>query len=159
MDGTKVFQPNKPNVIHEVIDGEAVIVNLKDGTYYSTDKVGAELWSCIDKELSVDQMIEHLQARYMGSRETIIQAVNQFIAQLESEKLVVRGNGQHTSDEKFNGSVQMKNGNGEMTGQKVPFEEPKIEKYSDMADLLLLDPIHDVEEEGWPHANAKKDEV
>ena len=30
--------------------------------------------------------------------------------------------------------------------------EPVLEKYTDMQELLLLDPIHDVEEAGWPKA-------
>jgi hypothetical protein len=29
---------------------------------------------------------------------------------------------------------------------------PVLEKYTDMQELLLLDPIHDVEEAGWPKA-------
>ena len=32
-----------------------------------------------------------------------------------------------------------------------PLAAPVLNKYSDMQDLLLLDPIHDVDEEaGWP---------
>ena len=31
------------------------------------------------------------------------------------------------------------------------FETPVLEKYTDMAELLLLDPIHDVDATGWPH--------
>lgn len=33
---------------------------------------------------------------------------------------------------------------------KLHFEEPIFHKYTDMEDLLLLDPIHDVDETGWP---------
>ena len=39
---------------------------------------------------------------------------------------------------------------------KVEFEKdytaPKLATYSDLQDLLLLDPIHDVDETGWPAA-------
>ena len=34
-------------------------------------------------------------------------------------------------------------------------EEPKLEKYTDMQEMLLADPIHDVDTAGWP--NLKKD--
>ena len=30
---------------------------------------------------------------------------------------------------------------------------PALERFTDMEDLLLLDPVHDVEEMGWPHVN------
>jgi hypothetical protein len=33
---------------------------------------------------------------------------------------------------------------------KRPFKPLKLEVYTDMQDLLLLDPIHDAEEAGWP---------
>jgi hypothetical protein len=32
----------------------------------------------------------------------------------------------------------------------TPYLAPVLNAYSDMKDLLLLDPIHDVAEEGWP---------
>jgi hypothetical protein len=34
--------------------------------------------------------------------------------------------------------------------------DPKLEKYTDMEDLLLLDPIHDVQEVGWPQTSGEK---
>ena len=37
--------------------------------------------------------------------------------------------------------------------EKLGFEAPILQKYTDMQDLLLLDPIHEVDEAGWPHAN------
>ena len=38
----------------------------------------------------------------------------------------------------------------EAGGAGGPFTRPTITVYSDMEDLLLLDPIHDVDETGWP---------
>jgi hypothetical protein len=36
------------------------------------------------------------------------------------------------------------------TGE-VPFEPPILERFDDMQELLLLDPVHEVsDEEGWP---------
>ena len=31
-----------------------------------------------------------------------------------------------------------------------PFEMPTLEKYTDMQDLVLIDPVHQVDEAGWP---------
>jgi hypothetical protein len=30
------------------------------------------------------------------------------------------------------------------------FEPPLLEKYTDMQDLVLLDPVHEVDSTGWP---------
>ena len=35
---------------------------------------------------------------------------------------------------------------------QVPLELPKFAKYNYIRDLLLLDPIHKVDEMGWPNA-------
>ena len=35
------MQPNKEEVAAKVMDGEAILINLSNGIYYSMDKVGA----------------------------------------------------------------------------------------------------------------------
>jgi hypothetical protein len=41
--------------------------------------------------------------------------------------------------------------NGAASLDRRPFAPPIFERYDDMRDLLTLDPIHEVSEEGWPH--------
>ena len=38
-----------------------------------------------------------------------------------------------------------------------PFTAPVVEKYTDMAELILLDPVHDVSALGWPDAKTAGD--
>ena len=38
------FEVNSPAVVSEVIDGEAVIMNLKSGNYFSIQNSGAVIW-------------------------------------------------------------------------------------------------------------------
>ena len=47
----------------------------------------------------------------------------------------------------------------ELGVEKTQFEFPIIEKFTDMQELLLLDPIHEVDEKGWPHQAAEDGEV
>jgi hypothetical protein len=35
------------------------------------------------------------------------------------------------------------------------FQPPTLRKYTDMQDLLLIDPIHEVDDLGWPGVKAK----
>jgi hypothetical protein len=39
---------------------------------------------------------------------------------------------------------------------RQPYEAPALHKYNDMQDLLLLDPVHDVDETGWPNISPEK---
>ena len=40
---------NEPNIVHENIDGETIILNLDSGNYYSIVDVGADIWNYIEK--------------------------------------------------------------------------------------------------------------
>jgi len=42
------FTVNAPAVVSEVIDGEAVILNLRSGHYFSALHTGAVVWEWID---------------------------------------------------------------------------------------------------------------
>lgn len=147
MSTEKYFTSNDPNVIHEVIDGEAVLVSMETGSYYSIDNVGAVIWSAIENGLSVAQIIDTMAAQYAGNREQIEDGVNQLIDQLQEEKLIIP-----VESQKNSGKMPVANGT---TQAKVPFEMPILHKYTDVEDLLLLDPIHDVDETGWPHVSEK----
>ena len=140
------FQVNSPNVIHEVIDGEAVLVNLESGSYYSIDNVGAVIWDYIENGLSVSQIVDSIADRYEGNGDDIEQGVQQLFTQLQEEQLIVPSGAPQA-----NGQVPPVS--DAANGSKTPFEVPILHKYTDMEDLLLLDPIHDVDESGWPNSN------
>ena len=77
-----------PQIIHETIDGEVVVVNLETGTYYSIDKAGAIVWSCIDHGYGIDCIMDHVALLYEGDRTIIEQGIQGFINNLEKENLI-----------------------------------------------------------------------
>jgi hypothetical protein len=153
MDGFERFRINSPKVIHETIDGETVIVNLDSGNYYSLDNVGAGVWALIGDGLAVHEIIRDIACRFTGEREEMNQAIRQFVVQLQEEGLIV------ADESHVNGSepgAAAQDTTQAVEGHPV-FETPALHKYSDMQDLLLLDPIHEVDDTGWP--NVKSDNV
>ena len=148
MAGEKWYRVNKPSVIEEVLDGEAVIVNLTTGSYYSTEQSGAMIWGLLGQGATVPDIVAHLRAHHTEVPNDVDTLVNRWLDFLESESLIV---GEPLGEAP---ATQSRTGAATEKGQtKTPFMEPKIEKYTDMADLLLLDPIHDVQETGWPRAS------
>jgi hypothetical protein len=145
------FRVNAPNVIHETIDGEAVIVNLQSGSYYSIDKVGAAVWSHLESGLSVPRIVDAISAEYSGDRAVIDRGIRALFTQLEQEGLVVAATATAADD-----SAAAANGAAADGHDRPRFEPPVLHKYTDMEDLLLLDPIHDVGDKGWPNAPDKK---
>ena len=127
-----------PRVIRESFEDEVVMINLESGNYYSLNGVGGEIWGYLEKGAAARGIAAALAARYAADGEQIGQSVNDFLGQLLQEKLIVES--EADSIEPLPLAAE----------GKLPFEIPQMSVFSDMQDLLLLDPIHDVDEAGWP---------
>lgn len=139
------YKVNMPHVIHEIIDGEAVLVNMKNGYYYSLDDAGADIWDLIEKGSSLSQIETLLRRKYRASDSQIKSGLYELIHNLHTEALIVG------LDAPPNESVLNEKPTDDSTAKK-DFIKPTLQKYTDMEDLLLLDPIHDVDDEtGWPN--------
>ena len=138
------YSVNTGQVISEVIDGEAVMINLTTGNYYSLNEVGAAAWEALAAGASRDQVFDLLAARYEGSPDEIAGAVETLIEELRREELIVPADG--------DGAVELP---AEAADVRRPFEAPRLEKHTDMQDLILLDPVHEVGDQGWPHVKAE----
>lgn len=153
MKNSDCFKVNFPNITHETIDGEVVIVDLNTGNYYSMDKAGAVIWNLIDEGLSIHEIIAKLSAHYDGGGEGIEKSVYELLKELQEENLITP-NGQR---EKERQNAQEYLGKQNSLASKTRFDTPILQKYSDMQDLLLLDPIHEVDQSGWPHPKEKSE--
>ncbi|HZP19369.1 MAG TPA: PqqD family protein [Bauldia sp.] len=141
-----VFEVNEPMVISETIDGETVIINLEYGTYYSLKQVGAIIWTGIQARRNVSDIAGLVQAHFDVEAGRAAAEVAELVRQLSEEQLVRPASGAA----------------GGETGAPLPapaarasFVPPALEKFTDMEAMLLLDPVHDVDEEGWPHLPGK----
>ena len=137
------FRINTPTVTHETIDGEAVIINLDSGNYYSLVEAGSFIWALVDKGASASEVQDVVQLSYEGDAADIDQGVQQLLAELQQENLIVPVDGTPAVD--LTDLTASPNGHG-----KPSFKAPSLNKFSDMQELLLLDPIHDVDDTGWP---------
>jgi Coenzyme PQQ synthesis protein D (PqqD) len=136
-------------VIHQTLDGEVIVVNLDSGTYYSLEGPAAAIWSAIDGGASLAETVAHAARRYDAPGDALERSVTRFVDELEREQLIVAAEREGVPDAGANGA----NGaNGAYPPEATPFSEPVLNKYTDMQELLLLDPIHEVDESGWPNS-------
>jgi hypothetical protein len=141
------FRVNTPTVTHETIDGEAVIINLDSGNYYSLLEVGSFIWGLVEKGASASEVQNLVLQTYQGNATDIDRGVQELLAQLQQENLIVPVDG---AGEGFDLTQEGPSNNNH---EKLSFNPPSLHKYSDMQELLLLDPIHDVDDAGWPKPN------
>jgi hypothetical protein len=139
------YRVNSPQVILETFADEVVIVNLESGNYYSIDKVGAEIWALLAEGASVPQIVSRVGRRYAAPEAEIDCTLRAWVEQLLSENLLVPAASAGAPQPPTSAQA----------AEKLPFEPPVLQKYTDMQELLLLDPIHEVDDTGWP--NIKPD--
>src|SRR5438876_8975877 len=139
---SRTYRANTPKVLFEAFEDETVLINLDSGNYYSFSGSGALVWEWIAAGESITAVIEHLQERF-GDTTDIAPSVEEFVHELVEENLIVEDSDGAAKN------VRQARAKFFALGQ---FERPMLQKYSDMQDLLLLDPIHEVDEMGWPHA-------
>ncbi|MBD2578884.1 PqqD family protein [Oscillatoria sp. FACHB-1406] len=152
MNNTLRFRVNSPKVVHETIDGEVVIVNLEKGDYYSLLGAGADIWEGLARGESAGEVVEAICQHYQGDRETITSAIERFIEELQQEEMIAPDASLEAPETAANGGTKA----GIEIGEKLVFEAPSLQKYTDMEELLALDPIHDVDEDmGWPRAKVE----
>lgn len=140
---------NQPFVASELIDGEAVIMNLNTGNYYSARSVGGQLWAWIEQGISQEELVSRLVAAYEGDVEDIARAVQSFISHLLEQELIVEAPVQASEVPPLLTAMAP-------ASERPRFTAPVLEIFADMRDLLLLDPIHDVTEVGWPTAKPTR---
>src|SRR5256885_13329441 len=91
---TTRFRVNSPNVIHETIEGEVILIDLKTGTYYSLRDAGAAVWQAIEQGAGEDEIAAELRSHYEASEREIQDAVRRLLAELEREGLVPADEGE-----------------------------------------------------------------
>ena len=121
----------------DVTNNVAIIINSETGIYYAINNCGSIVFQSILNGCSKQSILEALK-KITNCPSDIDQKLNAFIDDLLQKEIIAEG---ETSDNNpaFDEAVVTKD-NFEM----------KVSEYADAQEMLLADPIHDVdEEEGW----------
>ena len=131
-----------PNVHSKVFDDEVIVLDMSSGTYFSLRGGAADIWALVQSPVTTADVVTALTRRYDGAPDAIAAAAHRCLGELVDAGLVVAdpGLGRATP------------GDGPAGTARRPFPAPEIERFTDMQELLLLDPIHEVDDTGWPNA-------
>lgn len=135
------FQP-KSSVVHEKFDDETVTVNLETGCYFSLKGSADAIWALAAAGHSQSQIVARLRESYDGDATEIEATTTAFLNRLVEESLLERANGETST-----AAVALEGG---------LFVPPSLQKYTDMEELLQLDPVHEVDHMGWPNAKPRE---
>jgi hypothetical protein len=132
---------NAPRIALEQIEGETIIIDFDSGAYFSIGSIGSELVQRVMQGFTVDEVSQYAVDRYSGPAAEIERSVRDFFQKLQRESILMKaGENLSSPSEPLPPPLP----------ERPTFEAPVLNKYTDMKDLLLLDPIHEVDEHGWP---------
>jgi hypothetical protein len=142
---TARFRINSPHVVSETLEGEATIVDLESGTYYALNESGSLIWNELIAGADAQDAAQTLASTYGLGPDEAARAVEQLTGQLAEATLIVPA----ASDSNGSQPKRADQGSTEAANGKS-YATPQLSTYTDMQELLLLDPIHEVDESGWP---------
>ncbi len=123
---------------------------MKKGHYHSLRGAAVPTWRLLVSGANVETIIRWLSPVYGRTPQEMALDIVPFVTKLEENNLIVRDPSAGVSD---------KAAPPDWLEEHAPtFEPPVLETYTEMEDLLMLDPIHDVDATGWPHPSEAKTE-
>jgi hypothetical protein len=138
----KSWRLNTPDVSSELIGNEVVAIHLPTGLYYSIENVSATVWTAIEQGLKFEQFVQVVTSHYTVPPEQAEADLTHLLTELTTENLIVEAPASGAAPEP-------------VSGEKQPYSVPKIEKFPDLQQLLMIDPIHEVDQRGWPHTKPE----
>ena len=125
-------------VVAEILEGELIIMHSASGKFFSSLSVGPLVWQCLDSGLSNSEIHALVPPRWGAAPSEITADIDAFINDLKAEGVILEN------------TAALATGLKEVPGEPLTYAKPVLSAYTDMQDLLLLDPIHEVSDEGWP---------
>jgi hypothetical protein len=77
----------RPDVVWSTVDGEAVLLDLASGYYFSLNRVGAVIWELFDGERTLGAVQEAVCSRFEASAETVWADLEALVRRLCADRL------------------------------------------------------------------------
>jgi hypothetical protein len=132
-----VYAVASKDIVFESFDGEAVVLDLSNGKYFGFSDSGSGVWHALSSGVAAHALV----GQATGGTTIRLAELDSFISQLLDFGLLVRA--ADAAAQPISGTLL-----AQLAGSSEPL---KVDIHDDLADLILVDPIHEVEEPlGWP---------
>jgi hypothetical protein len=122
-------------VVSETLNGEAIIMHHGTGHYFNAQGSGAIIWEAVEQGATLNSIATRLQTACGLTPAEALGATKGFLDTLAAYELVKTGDAAP-------GILP--------PPSAIAFATPELGVHKDLMDMLLLDPVHDIDEAGWP---------
>jgi len=138
-----MYQVNKNKMFVDIADNMAIIINSEIGIYYGVNNFGTSVFECLLKGASTTTILNSIN-KIQSVPADMAQRLDTFIETLTAKEILIEG-----ADCPPDAIVP------DETSLNLEFAVAdnfnlEVQEFYDARELLLADPIHDVDEEaGW----------
>lgn len=134
---------NDSSISMERLDGETILIDFESGKYFSFLGPSADILWLIERQVSKDLWPDVLAQAYPNFHvgPNFWTEVNAFLTELEAEGIVTSGDpstGPHAALPADH--------------DRSTWQAPTVQINDELSDLLVIDPIHESDDDGWPQA-------
>jgi hypothetical protein len=123
-------------IVAEEFDSEIILIDIEKGLYFTLGGFAVDLWKFFTTSSLVDDLLDSLPDEGLGFEVALIPSI---IEQLITNNLLVEAEGSDESSTKLRAIL--------FAGTSAP----TLHVYSDLAELIAIDPVHEVDASlGWP---------
>jgi hypothetical protein len=122
------FELNNQDAVAKVISGETILMNITSGMYFSMDGAGTTIWQLLERGHSLEQVADAVSDQYGVAPGQVTSDVVRLTAELVDARLIV------STDRPAPALDESP------AYEDLDYEEPRLNSYGDMRDLLALDP-------------------
>jgi hypothetical protein len=127
---------NTESVTSETFDEDTVLINFLTGTYFSLRGSAPLIWRLLQTATSLDEILASVGGDTGDARDSVRAMLDTLIAENCVHSVEV--------DEAEIGRSNSRT--------LVPYTAPIVETFHDLQELIVVDPVHEVDEiDGWPH--------
>jgi hypothetical protein len=77
----------RPNITWRVVDGEALILDLNSGYYFSLNPVATEIWEALQGGTDIPRIVQTISLKYQTEARVVEQDLHELMTDLRSCRL------------------------------------------------------------------------
>jgi hypothetical protein len=139
---SQVFVVASDKILAKEFDGELTLINLDTGVYFAAGGATLDIWQALTSGRALGETAQDLARRFKIAESDASGHVTRIVGMLVGYGLLVAS-----------ATAASSTSGGEPRIDSAVWSDPWLESYGDMQDLLLLDPVHDVQGGSWPKAS------
>ncbi len=131
-----------PEVSLESFEGESIVIDFASGCYYSLTSSATEMLTLLASGAQEAEVLRLLATRHPGASARLGADLDGLLERLLGERILISHEGPPPAGDQTH------------LGPALAYLPPVLERFEDMREMLLLDPIHELDEATWGPTRA-----